>query len=53
MYIDWITWGIWLLGFIILVMWIWIPYKEFRKLLERRKTRTRQAPSADSHKEAG
>ena len=32
MYFDWITWSIWLLGFIILVMWIIVPIKEFRKL---------------------
>jgi hypothetical protein len=37
MYVDWITWGIWLLGFIILVVWIWIPLKEFKKLLAARK----------------
>jgi hypothetical protein len=33
MYFDWITGGIWLMGFIIMVIWIWIPLKEFRKLL--------------------
>jgi hypothetical protein len=37
MYFDWITWSIWLLGFIILVVWVWIPLKEFKKLLARRK----------------
>jgi hypothetical protein len=37
MYFDWITWSIWLLGFIILVVWIWIPLKEFRRLLARRR----------------
>ena len=37
MYFDWITWSIWLLGFIILVVWIWIPLKEFKKLLAQRK----------------
>jgi hypothetical protein len=36
-YIDWITWGIWLLGLIILVVWIWIPLKEFKRLLAARK----------------
>lgn len=32
MYIDWITWSIWSLGFIILIMWIIVPIKEFLKL---------------------
>ena len=26
---DWVTWGIWLVGFIILVIWIIVPMKEF------------------------
>jgi len=33
MYIDWITWSIWLIGFAILVFWIWFPYREFKQLL--------------------
>ena len=36
MYFDWITWSIWSLGFIILVMWIVIPLKEFLKLKQDR-----------------
>lgn len=35
---DWITWSIWLLGFIILVIWIWLPIREFRQLLKDRRT---------------
>ncbi|MEK6756684.1 MAG: hypothetical protein AABZ02_11085 [Bacteroidota bacterium] len=38
MYVDWITWSIWLLGFVILVVWIIVPLKEFKKLVaEKRK----------------
>ncbi len=37
MYFDWRTWGIWLIGFIILVVWIFIPIREFKKVLENRK----------------
>ncbi len=37
MYIDWVTWSIWSLGFIILVMWIVIPLKEFIKLKKDRE----------------
>ncbi len=37
MYIDWVTWGIWLLGFIVMVVWIVIPLREFKKLLAERK----------------
>jgi hypothetical protein len=36
MYIDWITWGIWLCGLAILVVWIVVPIKEFRKLKQNR-----------------
>lgn len=39
---DWITWGIWLIGFIILVCWIIVPIKEFRQLLKDRKTTKEQ-----------
>jgi len=34
---DWVTWSIWLLGFIILVIWVWLPIREFRQLLGRRR----------------
>ncbi|MDZ7291792.1 MAG: hypothetical protein ONB44_18025 [candidate division KSB1 bacterium] len=37
MYVDWITWGIWLLGLVILVVWIWIPLQEFKKLMAQRR----------------
>ncbi len=37
MYFDWRTWGIWLIGFTILVVWIYVPIKEFKKLLKKRK----------------
>jgi hypothetical protein len=37
MYIDWITWGIWSMGFIILIVWIIVPVQEFRRLLQSRK----------------
>ncbi len=37
MQFDWVTWSIWLLGFIILLVWIWIPVKELKKLLAQRK----------------
>ncbi len=36
MYFDWITWGIWFMGFVILVMWIIIPLKEYLKLKQDR-----------------
>lgn len=34
---DWVTWSIWLLGFIILVVWVWLPIREFRRLLSERR----------------
>ena len=37
MYFDWITWSIWLLGFIIMVVWIFIPAREFKKLVQKKR----------------
>ncbi len=42
MYIDWFTWGIWLIGFIILIVWIAVPVREFKKLVRRRRESDRQ-----------
>jgi hypothetical protein len=39
MNIDWITWSIWFLGLIILIVWIYVPIKEFRQLLHERRAR--------------
>ncbi|MFZ1290379.1 MAG: hypothetical protein WAR79_09820 [Melioribacteraceae bacterium] len=37
MYFDWVTWSIWLVGFIILVIWIMVPVKEFRILIQKKR----------------
>lgn len=37
MYFDWITWSIWLTGFIIMVIWILVPIREFKKLLQQKR----------------
>ncbi len=34
---DWVTWSIWMLGFIILVIWVWLPIREFRQILQRHR----------------
>lgn len=39
MYFDWITWSIWLVGFIIMVIWIFVPAREFKKLLGKKKSK--------------
>ena len=36
---DWMTWGIWLLGFIILVIWSVVPIREFGEMRHRMKER--------------
>lgn len=36
MYFDWITWSIWLLGFIIMIVWIMVPVREFKKLITQK-----------------
>lgn len=38
MYFDWVTWSIWLVGFIIMIVWILVPVKEFKNLLKKRKS---------------
>lgn len=38
MYFDWITWGIWLIGFVILIVWILVPAREFKKLVRQKST---------------
>ncbi|HLE31779.1 MAG TPA: hypothetical protein VJB38_04135 [Bacteroidota bacterium] len=38
---DWITWSIWLVGFIILVVWIVVPYREFKKILRKHRSEGR------------
>jgi len=35
MYFDWVTWSIWLMGLVILIVWIIVPLKEFKKLATR------------------
>jgi hypothetical protein len=41
MYIDYVTWSIWFLGFAILIVWLIIPIKELKKLIaERKKARS-------------
>jgi hypothetical protein len=34
---DWITWSIWTLGLVILIVWIYVPAREFAQLLKDRK----------------
>jgi hypothetical protein len=37
MYFDWITWSIWLIGFVIMIIWIYVPIQEFKKLYQAHK----------------
>ncbi len=34
---DWVTWSIWTLGLIILIVWTYVPIKEFSQLIKDRK----------------
>lgn len=43
MYIDPVTWGIWLLGFVIWVIWIIVPIREFAAIVRERKEKSKQA----------
>ena len=42
---DWITWSIWLVGFVILLVWIVVPYREFKKILKRHKSMQQEGGS--------
>lgn len=42
MYIDWITWGIWLIGFLILITWIYVPIQEFRRMYQEHKRKNEE-----------
>jgi hypothetical protein len=33
---DWFTWAIWAIGFLVLLLWIIFPTKEFIKLLREK-----------------
>ena len=49
MYFDWVTWGIWSIGLIILIVWIYVPAREFSQLIRDRRKRnaaTRDKTSA-------
>ena len=37
MTIDWVTWSIWLVGFAIMVLWIFVPVREFRRLVKKKR----------------
>ncbi len=51
MQFDWITWSIWLVGFLILVVWIWVPYREFKRLI-RTRAKAREADDTGADREA-
>ena len=37
MTIDWVTWSIWVVGFAIMVLWIFVPIREFRRLVLKKR----------------
>ncbi len=43
MQFDWVTWSIFALGMIILIVWIYVPIKEFSQLFRDRRNRQAQA----------
>ena len=40
MYFDWVTWSIWSIGLVILLVWIYVPAKEFSQLLKDRRQKS-------------
>ncbi len=51
---DWVTWSIWGMGLVILVVWIIVPIKEFAGIIKRQRAASKDAAeaSADSDEEA-
>ena len=47
---DWITWSIWLVGFAIMIVWILIPIREFKRLVAKKRAESRagDGPRPDS-----
>lgn len=39
---DWMTWGIWAMGVVILGIWIVIPLREFKQMLKARHEREKK-----------
>lgn len=46
MYIDFITWGIWLSGLIILIVWMRVPYIEFKRIYKKHKVNSENSDSS-------
>jgi hypothetical protein len=45
---DWITWSVWLIGFVILIVWIVVPLREFNDMRKRMRVRVRgETPASD------
>jgi len=42
---DWVTWSIWAIGLLILIVWIYVPLKEFMHLLHERKLKQEKSRS--------
>lgn len=51
MYIDWITWGIWLIGFMIMIIWIYVPVREFKRLVKKKMTEQKNLKNSNSQNE--
>ena len=45
---DWVTWSIWLMGFVILVVWIIVPIKEFAGIIKRQRAAAKDAAEASA-----
>lgn len=43
---DWVTWSIWLVGFVILVIWTIFPLKEFAAIVKAQHAAHRQRMAA-------
>ena len=43
---DWITWSVWLIGVVILVIWVVVPIREFGQMRDRMRAKQESPPDA-------
>ena len=50
---DWVTWSIWLVGFVILVIWIIVPLKEFADIIKSQHASYKARAAGENGEEPG
>ena len=53
MIVDWITWSIWLVGFAIMIVWILVPIREFKRLVAKKRAESRAEAHSQTEVRSG